>query len=91
MGFAHSRHRRDSQTTLYEIGVASKNRKQGLGRAMVHTVVEEARVQGKVLLRLKCPIDLPANAFYQHLGFTLLGQERGKRRMLNVWGMSICQ
>jgi hypothetical protein len=48
-------------------------------------MIRWARGRNAVAIRLKCPLDLPANDFYRHYGFTLTGQELGKRRPLNRW------
>jgi hypothetical protein len=38
---------------------------------------------------LKCPTELPANAFYEHLGLQLVACETGKHRPLNVWAYTL--
>jgi ribosomal protein S18 acetylase RimI-like enzyme len=85
IGFVHYRHRRDAQTTLYEICVEEAWRGNGVGRALVRALLVESAARGKVCIRLKAPSDLPANKFYQQLGFTLADTEQGKRRQLNTW------
>lgn len=90
VGFQHYYHRkRDLQTTLYHKAVMLKWRGQGLGTMLVDAVVEEARSLGRQSLRLKCPADLPSNGFHANYGFKLVGQERGKRRALNLWEFSL--
>lgn len=88
IGFAHYRHRRDGQTTLYEICVQAEMRGQGVGKVLVQHLCAEAALLGKSCLVLKTPIDLPANGFYQHLGFVCQETLPGKKRALNVWVQS---
>jgi GNAT superfamily N-acetyltransferase len=85
IGFVHYRHRQDSQTTLYEICLDEDWRGNGVGRSLIGALSDEAAILGKDRIRLKSPVDLSANGFYQALGFTLLGVEIGKQRRLNVW------
>lgn len=86
VGFQHYYHRKqDRQTTLYHKAVLLDFRRQGLGTRLVDAVVQEARAMGRQKLRLKCPVDLPANRFHKRYGFVLVGQEPGRVRKLNVW------
>lgn len=85
IGFVHYRNRLDSQTTLYEICVRADCRRCGVGSALVKRLSEEASALGKTHIRLKAPIELPANCFYQTTGFILTDTEPGKHRLLNVW------
>lgn len=85
LGFVHFRCTRQRYTTIYEIAVHPNWRGKGVGRALINAVVEEAQKQKMRALRLKCPIDLPANGFYSHLGFARITIEEGKRRALAVW------
>lgn len=71
-GFVHYHRRRDGWHTVYEL--VSEG---GVGRLLLDAVPRP--------LRLKCPADLPANAFYQFVGGTLVRTDPGKRRPLNVW------
>jgi hypothetical protein len=52
-------------TTLYEIGVARQG--VGLGGALIGALEREASRAGSLEIRVKCPIDLPANEFYSGL------------------------
>lgn len=88
-GFVHYHHRRDTQTTLYDIVVAPNYRLVGVGKTLVQALVAETRVLGKQTLILKCPEELPANAFYAHLGFERWQEDPGKRRKLVVWKLSL--
>jgi GNAT superfamily N-acetyltransferase len=85
LGMIRYHHRRDRVTTLHEIAVHPGHQGRGIGRALLERLEEEARGRGQIAIRLKCPIDLPANGFYAHLGFTRVGIEAGKRRPLVVW------
>ena len=85
IGFVHYRHRQDSQTTLYEICVDETQRGNGVGRSLIEMLSAEAAALGKEYIRLKAPVNLPANRFYQIIGFNLVGVIGGKRRQLNIW------
>jgi N-acetylglutamate synthase-like GNAT family acetyltransferase len=86
VGFQHYYHRkRDLQTTLYHKTIDREYRRQGLGRTLVNSIVEEARFLGRKKLFLKCPTDLSSNSFHEAFGFTLVGKEQGKKRELNLW------
>lgn len=88
-GFVHYRHRRDEQTTLYDIAIASEYRLLGIGEALIHNLIAEAQALSKHIILLKCPAELPANAFYAHLGFEQLREEPGKQRKLVVWKLAL--
>lgn len=85
IGFANYRHRRDEQTTLYEICVAEEHRDNGVGKSLLEALIEESRRLGKGRLRLKCPVGSEANAFYANLAFEQRGRERGKNKELILW------
>lgn len=87
--FVQYRHRKDDQTTLYNIVVSPDERKQGIGQALVTSLAHEARAQRKSLILLKCPQDLPANNFYREYGFELQEVETGKHRALNIWRLRL--
>jgi hypothetical protein len=78
--FCHYRRRKDGVTVIYEICTPVEVRGQGLARAMINKL--------KRPIQLKCPIDNQSNAFYAHLGFEKTGEEKGKKRKLNVWRLS---
>jgi len=85
IGFVSFHHRRDGWTTIRELCVAEKERNKGVGRALIEEVERNARQACQIGIRLKCPVDLPANGFYAQLGFTRVAVEDGKRRYLAVW------
>lgn len=85
VGFVCFHHRRDGWTTIRELCVAEPHRCRGIGPALVAAVQDDALRVGQEGIRLKCPLDLPANGFYAQLGFTRVALEEGKRRPLAVW------
>lgn len=85
IGFVEYRHRRDLQTTLYNIVVHPNYRNQGMGRSLVAALERDALQKGKTLIVLKCPEDLSANFFYERIGFSKVNVEPGKSRRLNIW------
>lgn len=89
VGFVHFYARRDSVVTLYSIVVAQDYRQRGLGRRLFAELVKVACSRGKTVIRLKCPIELSANAFYEHLGLKIACVEEGKHRPLNVWAYTM--
>jgi len=89
IGFVEYHHRQDEQTTLYHIAVTPDHRRMGVGEALINTLRAEARILGKSAIRLKCPADLPAKLFYEHIGFHSIGEELGKDRPLIVFALII--
>jgi GNAT superfamily N-acetyltransferase len=89
VGFATYRHRKDGQTTLLDLCVDQDSRNSGVGASLVDELLNRARVQGCQAVRLKCPRDLPANRFYEAMGFTMLTTVPGRKRSLNVWEYSL--
>jgi GNAT superfamily N-acetyltransferase len=85
IGFVTFHNRRDGWTTIHELCISKGHRRRGVGRILVNAVYQHAVRSGQRGLRLKCPIDLPANGFYARVGFTRVGVEGGKRRALAVW------
>jgi len=89
VGFVHYRHRKDGQTTLYNILVRHDFQGHGVGERLVAELAKEAVVRSQKMILLKCPVELKANDFYRKLGFTLEGTLDGKKRPLNVWRIDI--
>lgn len=85
LGIVRYHHRRDRVTTLHEIAIWPAAQDHGIGRLLLERLEDEARDRGQTRIRLKCPLDLPANGFYARLGFTRVAIEEGKRRPLAVW------
>lgn len=89
VAFVEFHHRKDQQTTLYHIAIERHYRRQGIGQALITALIEDARKKEKNFIQLKCPKDLPANIFYEDIGFELAGKEQGKGRMLCIWKLFI--
>ncbi len=89
LGFVHYHHRKDGQTTLYNIVVNQPWRRQGLASRLIGELCLEARELGQRFVLLKCPIELPANDFYHSYGFDLSHGENGKHRALNIWRLDL--
>lgn len=88
-GFVEYHHRRDRQTTLYHIAVKEELRNRGIGRMLLEALRDEALMEGKEIIRLKCPESLPANNFYARLGWQRTAIEEGKSRSLAVWELPL--
>ena len=89
IGFANYHHRKDAQTTLYEICVKEEHRGNGIGRKLIRALVEESKDVGKKKILLKCPESLEANGFYRKLCFENIAKENGRKRRLNVWALDL--
>jgi N-acetylglutamate synthase-like GNAT family acetyltransferase len=85
VGFVQYHHRRDSQTTLHNIVVQAPYRNKGVGHQLVEALESEARLRDQNVVKLKCPQDISANSFYEHIGYERVEVERGKKRQLHVW------
>lgn len=89
-GFVIFRHRRtDTQTTLSDICVDETWRGHEGGRLLVEALTEDCVKLRRSFIRLKCPVNLPANHFYEKVGFRRVGIENGKHRPLNIWQLDI--
>lgn len=86
-GFVRFHHRRDHLTTLYEIASAPDARGKGVGRQLVDALVTDCKEAGSRCIRLFCPAELPANQFYEKMGFVRSSRRShpGKSRPLNEW------
>ena len=90
-GFVIYRHRKkDLQTTLSDICIASFWRKQNGGKQLINHLYEECTALNRDFILLKCPEDLPANNFYEAVGFKHVRTEAGRTRKLKVWQLIIC-
>lgn len=89
VGFVNFHHRKDDQTTIYELGVKPEFQRQGWGRLLFYRVLCSSIEKGKIKIVAKCPIDLPSNRFYERLGFQLKKLEPGRKRPLHVWEYKI--
>lgn len=82
-----TRGKKKGQITIREIIVEQAEQGSGIGKAFIERLKS---VPGATSLFAKCPVDLPANEFYRHLGFELEGQETTKsERILNLWRLNI--
>lgn len=90
-GFVRFHHRRDHLTTLYEIATAQEARNKGVGRKLIKALIADCREVGSRCIKLSCPIELPANQFYEKLGFVRWYRRShpGKSRPLNEWSLPI--
>lgn len=85
VGFCQFYRRRDGTATIYHVAVTPEARRTGVGRALIAEVAHDAAERGMHAIRLKCPADLSANAFYARIGFGLVDVEAQRKRPLNVW------
>lgn len=89
IGFLHYHHRRDGQTTIYNIAVDRNSRLLGIASKLIKSLERECKINKQTKIFLKCPQELPANKFYQSYGFDDLGTEEGKHRKLSIWSLSV--
>ena len=66
---ANGRHRAE----VRRVAVATRARGHGVGRQLMEVIEELARTRGIALLWLTTHAETPACAFYEAVGFTLLG------------------
>jgi GNAT superfamily N-acetyltransferase len=82
-GLCHFHRRKDGAVTIREIIILPNYRRRGLGRHLVDKVKREAHA-GVVVA--KCPADLPANAFWDAVGFRRAGEGRTRTgRGFTTW------
>lgn len=87
-GMCHWHLRRDGQLTIREIIVQHDRQGQGIGAYMLSELIH---TPGASSLFAKCPVDLPANGWYEFWGFVLEGTETTKGgRELNLWRYPLC-
>jgi hypothetical protein len=83
-GMCHWHLRRDGQLTIREIIVEKYQQRTGIGTWMIQQLAEN--VLNANSLFAKCPADLPANSWYEHMGFTLEATETTRSgRQVNHW------
>lgn len=87
IGFVNFRIKEDKTCTLYDIAVKKEYRGKGIGTRLLNYLKRMVYLTGGggSYIQLKCPVELPANQFYQKRGFALITVEEGKKRPLNVW------
>ena len=89
-GMCHFHVRRDGQLTIREIVVQRGHQGHGIGRGMVQKLAVLGLEAGASSIFAKCPVDLPANGWYEAVGFTLEGTETTPSgRRLNLWRMAL--
>lgn len=89
-GMCHFHVRRDGQLTIREIIVQRGHQGHGIGRAMVQKLAVMGMEAGASSIFAKCPVDLPANGWYERQGFALEGTETTPSgRRLNLWRMKL--
>jgi len=82
-GFCHWHLRRDGQLTIREI----ISTRRGAGSEMLARL---RQTPWATSIFAKCPLDLPANAWYQKRGFIFEGLEiTPKGRQLKLWRLSL--
>lgn len=77
VGFVNFRVRKDGWATINEIAVHRDYQRQGVAKRLIFSILHPTQ--------LKCTVDNPANDFYRHLNFKLIGTVNGRVRALNVW------
>lgn len=88
-GMCHFHLRKDKQVTIREIIVLPKKQRQGIGTNMLDII--KYRYKGKAhSIFAKVPSDLPANKWYEAMGFQLEGNEQTKSgRILSLWRLKL--
>lgn len=77
---------RKPQTTLYELAVDESSRREGIATELIKRMAADSK-HDKIVA--KCPVDLPANEFYESTGWGCINTESGKNRALNVWELRL--
>lgn len=87
-GMCHYHLRRDGQLTIREIIVEKRHQGHGIGGGMIGRLMLDN--PGATSIFAKCPANLPANGWYERLGFTLEGTETTRSgRRLNLWRLPL--
>jgi len=91
VGFVRYHHRRDGCTTLYEIATSSDIRNKGVGHCLVQALIADCQRAASRCIRLLCPVELPANRFYQAIGFVRRARRSrsGNSRPLYEWELTV--
>ena len=91
VGFTRYHHRRDNRTTLYEIAITPDARRKGIGHRLIDALIADCQRVSSRCLRLSCPVELPANRFYEAVGFVRSKRRsrRGRSRPLYEWELPI--
>lgn len=82
LGFARFHTRLDGWTTLYDLAIDPRYQGLGAGRNLLYSVPTP--------MRLKCPIQINANLFYQHAGMRHCGTEVTRNGdLVNAWELRV--
>lgn len=74
--------------TIREIIVQHGHERRGVGRSMLARLCRD--VPGATSIFARCPADLPANSWYQRMGFVREAVETTSRgRALNCWRLAL--
>jgi len=78
--------RKDRRVVIYEIVIEEDLRGMGHGRKMIERLIG----LNPTAIIAQCPADLPANGFYQHLGFSIERQwKTNSGREMNEWVLQL--
>jgi ribosomal protein S18 acetylase RimI-like enzyme len=88
-GFVRYRMRRDMVLKIYEICVAQEFRGRSLGRLLIGELCQEGFKLKATRIELRCPEELPANRFYEKMGFKITKIDKGKNRRLINWALKL--
>ena len=90
VSFHHHRHANDEHTTVNYLCTNSALRRLGIGKLLMEAVAADARLRAKTRIMVRCPGHLPANHFYESIGYTLKRSETDHEGVrLNVWTLSL--
>ena len=78
------------EITIHRICVKQDCRRSGYGKLLLQVLITECLSSSVQLIRLKCPVGIPANQFYQSTGFIFKGESLARTgRALNCWELEI--
>ena len=89
--FLDYRHRKDSQTTIYNLVVEKEYRRQNIGSLLLYELIDECMLLGKEFIYLKCAVELSSNKFYKAFGFYEVQRSQLRQRMGIHWRYDISQ
>ena len=89
-GMLHHHLRRDGQITIREIIVVPEWQGAGIGRLMLNRL--KLDYPNATSIFAKCPADLPANSWYERMGFVKEATETTRNgRFLNHWRLNLAR
>lgn len=74
---------------ILAIVVDEQRRTMGIGRRLIKEALHESRRRGIEKIKVMVGEPLPANKFYRHLGFQLVGQYRHHGHLANAYVMDV--